>query len=123
MRIHHSVIFSNVIARVIACGILLALPSGCKIPGYRGAAPAPDLPPVFNGAISPDVFPPPMLNGAAGPEVIPMPSITGPNGPEVLPPPTPNGAAGPQPLPPPAVIDANNLESSAQLGIGEFFND
>ncbi len=43
----------RVIARAIACGLLLVLPS-CHIPALRQAEQAPAVPPSFNGATSPD---------------------------------------------------------------------
>lgn len=43
----------QVIARVIACGMLLVLPS-CQIPKLRQAQPVPSLPASFNGAASPE---------------------------------------------------------------------
>ena len=56
---NHSVGFSNtklvqrVLARVIACGMLLGL-SSCGIPPLRQGEPGPGLSPTFNGAASPD---------------------------------------------------------------------
>ncbi len=43
----------HVIARAIACSMLLVLPS-CQIPKLRQAEPGPDLPAGFNGATSPE---------------------------------------------------------------------
>ena len=55
-----SVRFSNakqmkhVIARAIACGIMLLVLTSCGIPPLRHAEPGPGLPTDFNGATSPD---------------------------------------------------------------------
>jgi NodT family efflux transporter outer membrane factor (OMF) lipoprotein len=43
----------RVLARAVACGVLLVLPS-CGIPPLRQAEPGPPLPPTFNGAAGPD---------------------------------------------------------------------
>jgi outer membrane protein, multidrug efflux system len=59
-RMNLSVRFSNtmqmkrVIARAIACSIMLLVLPSCGIPGLRHPQPAPCLPPDFNGATSPD---------------------------------------------------------------------
>src|SRR5947209_19387948 len=43
----------HVLARAVACGVLLFLPS-CAVPNLRLAQPGPPLPADFNGAASPD---------------------------------------------------------------------
>ena len=42
------------IARAIACGLMLLILPSCGIPALRGPQPGPVLPPDFNGATSPD---------------------------------------------------------------------
>ena len=44
----------HVIARAIACGIMLLVLPSCGIPPLRDAVPGPGLPADFNGATSPD---------------------------------------------------------------------
>src|SRR5262245_34588010 len=96
-----SVRFSRVIERAIAYSMLLVLPS-CAIPNLRQAAPTPDLPPVFNGAVGPESGPPA-------------------NGPEVVPPPGAIGATSAGPEQPP--VSHGCPENSGQLCVAEFFND
>src|SRR5262245_58290731 len=142
--------FTNHIARVIACSLLLALPS-CTSPPIRNPAPAPDVPPVFNAVMIPEVIPLPTIDGATGqqpatppapngatnpapgqppasngttdPALIPLATGNGVAGQQPIPPPAPNGTPAPEPIPPPAPQVVPSLESSAQLGIAEFFND
>lgn len=124
---------SNVIARMIACSMLLAIPS-CAIPPQRYAAPPPEMPPAFQAAMSPQLLPQP----ATRPEYIPLPTLhggarqasfsqpaaTGPSSLEQpLPPPASGGALGPELIPQPAFPGAAGLENSAQLGVAEFFHD
>jgi NodT family efflux transporter outer membrane factor (OMF) lipoprotein len=72
-RMNLSVSFSNakhkkhVIARAVACSMLLLLPS-CGIPNLRHAEPGPDLPADFNGATSPGPDQPAGFDGATSEE-------------------------------------------------------
>lgn len=120
--------FAKTVARLIASSLLLVFPS-CAIPGARSAAPAPEMPPEYSAAISPELV---LQQVSYGTEFIPLPKINEEAGPERLPPPGPPGAAGPERLPPanpgaglpPAGTPwVHGPENSAQLGIGEFFRD
>lgn len=112
-----SVRFSRMIARAIACSMLLLVPA-CQIPHLRNAAPAPDVPPFFSWPVGPG----PAGPGGASPEAVPPPA-NGASTLEVLPPPGAKAEPGPGPELPPAFGVATCSDNSAQLGVIEFFQD
>lgn len=115
---NRAVRFSQVIARVIACSVLLVLPS-CGIPGIRPPVVGPDLPPEWVG----ETGQPPNAYFEPGAELVPPPDGNAAANPGELPPPNGNGTASPQSILRPTIDGNTILENSADLGIHEFFND